>query len=92
MSDKVDKAWKQHLEEMGLDEKTRADKEGVRLDTNFQKLEKLAEGSDDMRPTAFLHFSDINKLGINPQSHYNTPLGIYAYPNRAYIRFFFRLG
>ena len=92
MSDKFDKAWKQHLEEMELDEKTRADKEGVRLDTNFQKLEKLAEGSDDMRPTAFLHFSDINKLGINPQSHYNTPLGIYAYPNTAYIRNLFRRG
>jgi len=92
MSDKFDKAWQQHLKEIELDEKTRADKEGVRLDTNFQKLEKLAEGSDDMRPTAFLHFSDINKLGINPQSHYNTPLGIYAYPNTAYIRNLFRRG
>jgi hypothetical protein len=86
------KVWKQYLEEMELDEKTRAGKEGVTLDTNFQKLEKLAEGSDDMRPTAFLHFSDINKLGINPQSHYNTPLGIYAYPNTAYIRNLFRRG
>ena len=86
------KVWKHYLEEMELDEKTRADKEGVRLDTAFQKLEKLAEGSDDMRPTAFLHFSDINKLGINPQSHYNTPLGIYAYPNTAYIRNLFRRG
>ena len=92
MADVFDKAWRQHLEEMELDEKTRADKEGVSLDTNFQKLEKLAEGSDDMRPTAFLHFSDINKLGINPQSHYNTPLGIYAYPNTAYIRNLFRRG
>ena len=86
------KVWKKYLEEMELDEKTRADKEGVSLDTNFQKLEKLAEGSDDMRPTAFLHFSDINKLGINPQSHYSTPLGIYAYPNTAYIRNLFRRG
>ena len=86
------KVWKKYLEEMELDEKTRADKEGVSLDTNFQKLEKLAEGSDDMRPTAFLHFSDINKLGINPQSHYKTPLGIYAYPNTAYIRNLFRRG
>jgi hypothetical protein len=92
MADVFDKAWRQHLEEMELDEKTRADKEGVSLDTNFQKLEKLAEGSDDMSPTAFLHFSDINKLGINPQSHYNTPLGIYAYPNTAYIRNLFRRG
>jgi len=86
------KVWKKHLEEMELDEKTRADKEGVSLDTNFQMLEKLAEGSDDMRPTAFLHFSDINKLGINPRSNYDTPLGIYAYPNTAYIRNLFRRG
>ena len=86
------KVWKKYLEEMELDEKTRADKEGVSLDTNFQKLEKLAEGSDDMRPTAFLHFSDVNKLGINPQSHYSTPLGIYAYPNTTYIRNLFRRG
>jgi len=28
----------------------------------------------------FIHFSDLPKLGINPQSDYNTPLGIYAYP------------
>ena len=28
----------------------------------------------------FISFTGIDKLGINPQSHYNTPLGIYAYP------------
>jgi hypothetical protein len=29
---------------------------------------------------AFVSFTQIDKLGINPQSLYNTPLGIYAYP------------
>lgn len=28
----------------------------------------------------FVQFSDIEKLGINPKSKFNTPLGIYAYP------------
>jgi len=86
------KAWKQYLHELELDERTRADKEGVRLDTTVQMLKKLAEGSDDLEPTAFIHFSDINKLGINPKSQYDTPLGIYAYPNTTYIRNLFERG
>jgi hypothetical protein len=28
----------------------------------------------------FISFTQLPKLGINPRSHYNTPLGIYAYP------------
>lgn len=28
----------------------------------------------------FVSFTKLPKLGINPQSHYNTPIGIYAYP------------
>jgi hypothetical protein len=28
----------------------------------------------------YFHMSDLNRLGINPQSKYDTPLGIYAYP------------
>lgn len=28
----------------------------------------------------YIHFTDINKLGINPKQSYNTPLGIYTYP------------
>lgn len=35
-------------------------------DTNFKNL--------------FVSFTDLPKLGINPQSRYNTPIGIYAYP------------
>lgn len=31
-------------------------------------------------PYSFVHYSDLDKLGINPKSDFNTPLGIYAYP------------
>lgn len=30
--------------------------------------------------TVFFHFSDPNKLGINPRSEFDTPIGIYGYP------------
>ncbi len=29
---------------------------------------------------SFVSFTEVDKLGINPRSRYNTPLGIYAYP------------
>ena len=32
------------------------------------------------QPNLFISFTGVDKLGINPQSKYNTPLGIYAYP------------
>jgi len=32
------------------------------------------------RSDVFIHFSTLPKLGINPQSSHNTPLGIYGYP------------
>lgn len=28
----------------------------------------------------FVSFTDVNKIGINPRSAYNTPIGIYTYP------------
>ena len=31
-------------------------------------------------PYVFVHFSNINKLGVNPRSNFKTPLGIYGYP------------
>jgi hypothetical protein len=33
-------------------------------------------------PTIFIHYSKINKIGINPEYSisYSTPLGIYSYP------------
>lgn len=30
--------------------------------------------------SVFVSFSDVNKLGLNPSSDYDTPIGIYAYP------------
>lgn len=30
----------------------------------------------------FVSFTEVDKLGVNPQSRYRTPLGIYAYPAR----------
>jgi hypothetical protein len=48
---------------------------------NIKALEELKKyiGSDG-EPTHFFTMTEINKVGINPQSRYNTPLGIYAYP------------
>lgn len=31
-------------------------------------------------PNLFVTFTRLDKVGINPTSHYNTPLGIYCYP------------
>lgn len=31
-------------------------------------------------PNAFVSFTSINKLGINPQSKYDTPIAVYSYP------------
>jgi hypothetical protein len=31
-------------------------------------------------PSVFVHFSDVNKLGVNPSSSFNTPIGVYGYP------------
>lgn len=33
-------------------------------------------------PNFFVSFTQIEKLGVNPKSTYDTPLGIYAYPGR----------
>lgn len=57
-----------------LTEKRRHEKEGVEFDAaeEFRKHEGDA--------FAFVHYSDLNKLGINPRSSYDTPVGIYGYP------------
>ena len=44
----------------------------------YTQLKKYA---DD--PSIFISFTEIDKIGINPQSDYNTPLGIYTYPLQA---------
>jgi hypothetical protein len=43
--------------------------------SNYEQLEKY---KDD--PDIYVSFRDIKKIGINPQSRYNTPMGIYSYP------------
>ena len=40
-----------------------------------ERLEELA-GDDD----AYVTFTDIPKVGVNPNTKWNTPLGVYAYP------------
>lgn len=47
---------------------------GVALPSVYEQLKEL------IGPNTFIHFSTINKLGINPQSSFSTPLGVYAYP------------
>jgi hypothetical protein len=47
-------------------------------DKKLSELEKFI-GSEH-NPKFFFSMTQINKLGINPQSKYNTPIGIYAYP------------
>jgi len=71
--------FQKYINEEELEEATRASKEGVVLPSVLEKLEKYVV-SDNEEPTHFFQFSDINKLGINPKSKYNTPMGIYAYP------------
>jgi hypothetical protein len=71
--------FQKYINEEELEEATRASKEGVVLPSVLEKLEKYVV-SDNEEPTHFFQFSDINKLGVNPRSKYNTPMGIYAYP------------
>jgi hypothetical protein len=43
-----------------------------------QQIDDYVDGSDP--DNAFVSFTTVDKLGINPSSTYKTPLGIYAYP------------
>lgn len=65
-----------------IDEITRADKEGVELPTVAEELTKYISNPD--KPEYYMQFSYVNKLGINPSSKYNTPVGIYSYPITEY--------
>ena len=60
-----------------LTEKTAAAKRGVHVPSAKEGIAKYVDDSDT--PKYFITFSDINKLGINPRSEFNTPLGIYSY-------------
>jgi hypothetical protein len=50
-----------------------------------KQLKDLYDATTDTIPGSniknlFVSFTDLDKLGINPTSKYNTPIGIYAYP------------
>ena len=46
-----------------------------------QEIGKYLVGNREYRKI-FVSFTTVPKLGINPQSKYNTPIGIYAYPGK----------
>ena len=80
--------WNSFLDESRIDEKTRAEKEGVKLPSTAEQLKKYV-AKDFTDPEYYMQFSNVNKLGINPKSGYRTPLGIYSYPitDRLYRQF-----
>ena len=45
-------------------------------ETIIAKLEKISAGSDNF----YISYTAIDKIGVNPRSSYNTPVGIYSYP------------
>jgi hypothetical protein len=49
----------------------------------MKQLEKYKED-----PDVFISFTDINKLGINPGTDFNTPAGVYGYPLKAMYNMF----
>ncbi len=62
-----------------LIEKINAFYKKAKIDLESLKyLEKFITSEKD--PKFFFTMTKINKIGINPQSTYNTPLGIYSYP------------
>ena len=52
---------------------------GGRPNQNIE-MWKLADSLVTEPPTAFFTLTQIEKVGINPQSQYGTPLGLYSYP------------
>ncbi|OUW11046.1 MAG: hypothetical protein CBD26_03920 [Candidatus Pelagibacter sp. TMED166] len=61
-------------------EKTRAEKEGVKLPSQLNRINSYLEETSDGKPMFYMTFTQINKVGINPGSKYQTPNGIYSYP------------
>ncbi len=65
----------QEFIQLSLQESTRADREGVKLPSEYDQIEKYVDKG------CFIHLGQLNKLGVNPHSQYNeTPNGIYGYP------------
>jgi len=65
--------------ESDIEEATAAKKRGIQLPTMLDNLKKYSVPSGQ-KPTHYMHFADINIVGINPKSPWETPMGIYFYP------------
>ena len=48
------------------------------LNPKLSAYDQLKQYKDD--PSIYISFTEINKIGINPVSKWDTPLGIYCYP------------
>ncbi len=69
----------QNIPPKNLRESTRADREGIELESMLDTLKRYVS-SDALAPTHYITFHEVNKVGINPQTPYSTPVGIYTYP------------
>ncbi len=72
------KALKKILLETLAEKQRYAQQTGVKYNTvdEFKKLYEQHKSDGNL----FIQYSDIPKLGINPSSTFNTPIGIYSYP------------
>ncbi|OUW11045.1 MAG: hypothetical protein CBD26_03915 [Candidatus Pelagibacter sp. TMED166] len=72
---KIVNNWRDYI----INEATRADKEGIELPDMIEILSRYVS-DDTFNPEYFITFHEINKVGVNPQTPYTTPVGIYTYP------------
>ncbi len=55
-----------------------------KLNPHIGAWDRLIELKDD--PDVYISFTTVDKIGINPQSKYNTPVGIYSYPLKEFVK------
>jgi hypothetical protein len=63
---------------MKVKEVVLATRSNSKLNPKVSAYDYLKKWKDD--PDVYISFTHIDKVGINPQSKYNTPIGIYTYP------------
>lgn len=74
-------ALRRLVRESIVQEMARWKKEGV------PRRQALGSIEEFTGPNSYVHYSDLNKLGINPQSSFDTPIGLYGYPlTPAYVQ------
>jgi hypothetical protein len=54
---------------------------------SYQELKNLVDSSDDP-DNLYISFTDIEKIGLNPLSEFDTPLGIYCYHIKSAFEFY----